>query len=52
MEELADVARRTLADNRYMVLGTVDPSGRPRVSPLWFSLVDHRVAYWLSSPES
>ncbi|MFL6108887.1 MAG: pyridoxamine 5'-phosphate oxidase family protein [Marmoricola sp.] len=52
MEELADVARRTLADNRYMVLGTVDPSGRPRVSPLWFSLIDHRVAYWLSSPES
>ncbi len=33
-----------------MVLGTVDPSGRPRVSPVWFSLVDHRDAYWLSSP--
>jgi hypothetical protein len=35
-----------------MVLGTVDPSGRPRVSPVWFSLVDHRVAYWLSSPDA
>jgi hypothetical protein len=33
-----------------MVLGTVDPSGRPRLSPVWFSLVDHRDAYWLSSP--
>lgn len=33
-----------------MVLGTVDPSGRPRVSPVWFSLVDHRDVYWLSSP--
>ena len=35
-----------------MVLGTVDPSGRPRVSPVWFSLVDHRDAYWLSSPDA
>jgi nitroimidazol reductase NimA-like FMN-containing flavoprotein (pyridoxamine 5'-phosphate oxidase superfamily) len=35
-----------------MVLGTVDPSGRPRVSPVWFSMVDHRDVYWLSSPEA
>lgn len=35
-----------------MVLGTVDPSGRPRVSPVWFSLVDHRDVFWLSSPEA
>jgi nitroimidazol reductase NimA-like FMN-containing flavoprotein (pyridoxamine 5'-phosphate oxidase superfamily) len=35
-----------------MVLGTVDPSGRPRVSPVWFTMVDHRDVYWLSSPES
>ena len=50
MTDLADLARTTLARNRFMVLGTVDPSGRPRVSPVWFSLVDHRDAYWLSSP--
>jgi uncharacterized pyridoxamine 5'-phosphate oxidase family protein len=50
MADLADLARTTLASNRFMVLGTVDPSGRPRVSPVWFSLVDHRDAYWLSSP--
>ncbi len=35
-----------------MVLGTVDPSGRARVSPVWFSLVDDRDVYWLSSPEA
>jgi nitroimidazol reductase NimA-like FMN-containing flavoprotein (pyridoxamine 5'-phosphate oxidase superfamily) len=52
MDDLADLARRTLASNRFMVLGTVDPSGRPRVSPVWFSLVDHRDAYWLSSPDA
>ena len=52
MVDLAALARTTLARNRFMVLGTVDPSGRPRVSPVWFSLVDHRDAYWLSSPEA
>ena len=52
MENLGDLARHTLASNRFMILGTVDPSGRPRVSPLWFSLVDHRRVYWLSSPDA
>jgi nitroimidazol reductase NimA-like FMN-containing flavoprotein (pyridoxamine 5'-phosphate oxidase superfamily) len=50
--ELRDRARQTLAGNRFLVLGTVDPSGRPRVSPVWFSMVDHRDVYWLSSPAS
>jgi nitroimidazol reductase NimA-like FMN-containing flavoprotein (pyridoxamine 5'-phosphate oxidase superfamily) len=50
--DLAELARTALARNRFMVLGTVDPSGRPRVSPVWFSLVDHRDAYWLSSPDA
>jgi nitroimidazol reductase NimA-like FMN-containing flavoprotein (pyridoxamine 5'-phosphate oxidase superfamily) len=52
MAGLAQLARTTLARNRFMVLGTVDPSGLARVSPVWFSLVDHRDAYWLSSPEA
>jgi nitroimidazol reductase NimA-like FMN-containing flavoprotein (pyridoxamine 5'-phosphate oxidase superfamily) len=52
MTDLAELARTTLASNRFMVLGTVDPSGRARVSPVWFSLVDHRDAYWLSSPDA
>jgi nitroimidazol reductase NimA-like FMN-containing flavoprotein (pyridoxamine 5'-phosphate oxidase superfamily) len=52
MADLAALARTTLARNRFMVLGTVDPSGRPRVSPVWFSLVDHQELYWLSSPDA
>lgn len=52
MADLAALARTTLARSRFMVLGTVDPSGRPRVSPVWFSLVDHRELFWLSSPQA
>jgi nitroimidazol reductase NimA-like FMN-containing flavoprotein (pyridoxamine 5'-phosphate oxidase superfamily) len=52
MADLAALARKTLARHRFLVLGTVDPSGRPRVSPVWFSLVDHTDAYWLSSPDA
>jgi nitroimidazol reductase NimA-like FMN-containing flavoprotein (pyridoxamine 5'-phosphate oxidase superfamily) len=49
--DLHDLARTTLSGNRFLVLGTVDPSGRARVSPVWFSMVGSDV-YWLSSPES
>ena len=52
MADLAELARAQLAANRFMVLGTLDPSGRPRVSPVWFSLVDQRDVYWLSSPDA
>lgn len=52
MADLAELARTTLARSRFMVLGTVDPTGRPRVSPVWFSLVDHSEVYWLSSPDA
>jgi nitroimidazol reductase NimA-like FMN-containing flavoprotein (pyridoxamine 5'-phosphate oxidase superfamily) len=52
MTDLDVAARRQLEANRFMVLGTVDPSGRARVSPVWFSLVDHRDVYWLSNPDA
>jgi hypothetical protein len=35
----------------YMVLGTVDESGRPWVSPVWFAPHEYREFFWVSSPE-
>jgi nitroimidazol reductase NimA-like FMN-containing flavoprotein (pyridoxamine 5'-phosphate oxidase superfamily) len=52
MTDLAAAARELLETSRFLVLGTVDPSGRPRVSPVWFTVVDHRTVYWLSSPDA
>lgn len=31
------MARRVLDSNRYMVLGTVEPDGGPRLSPVFFT---------------
>jgi nitroimidazol reductase NimA-like FMN-containing flavoprotein (pyridoxamine 5'-phosphate oxidase superfamily) len=48
-----DAEARDLIDTtRYMVLGTVDPDGRPRVSPVYFSPDGYTTVYWISSHES
>jgi nitroimidazol reductase NimA-like FMN-containing flavoprotein (pyridoxamine 5'-phosphate oxidase superfamily) len=52
MDELIDRATRVFATNRFLVLGTVDDDGRPRVSPVYFTHADHHDFYWVSSPES
>lgn len=50
--ELTAMARDVIATNRYFVLGTAHPDGRPRVSPVYFNHHEHRSFYWVSSPES
>jgi nitroimidazol reductase NimA-like FMN-containing flavoprotein (pyridoxamine 5'-phosphate oxidase superfamily) len=52
MDELKDRAIQVLAGNRFLVLGTIDDDGRPRVSPVYFTHADHHAFYWVSSPES
>ena len=43
---------RSIIDaNMYLVLGTVDASGRPWVSPVWFAPHEYREFFWVSSPE-
>lgn len=49
-EELNERARQTIDANHYMTLGTVDPDGRPRVSPVYFGHGGYRRFYWISSP--
>ena len=50
--ELAAMAREVVEANRYYVLGTAHPDGRPRVSPVYFTHHEYRAFYWVSSPDS
>ena len=52
MDELNSQGQDVLDTNRYVVLGTIDDDGRPRVSPVYFNHADYRDFYWVSSPES
>ena len=49
---LVAMARRILDDNLYMTLGTADGDGNPWVTPVFFTPVEHRDVYWVSSPDS
>lgn len=50
--DLPAVVRRALDNNGYMVLGTTEPDGTARVSPVFFNHRDARTFYWVSSPEA
>ena len=50
--DLAQRARTVLDTERYLVLGTVDPDGVPRVSPVFFTHDGYRDVYWVSRPET
>ena len=46
--ELAAMAREVIDSNPYLVLGTVDEDGVPRVSPVFFGQDGYRDFYWVS----
>lgn len=50
--ELADAGRRILDTNGYLTLVTVDPDGRPRPTPVYFSPHQYASLYWISKPEA
>ena len=48
--ELDAMARRVIDANHYMTLGTVDPDGAPRLSPVYYTAARYCDFYWLSTP--
>ncbi len=52
MTDLQDRVRTVLGANRYLVLGTVQPDGSPRVSPVYFTADGEDTFFWVSSPKA
>ena len=50
--DLAQRARTVLDTERYLVVGTVDPDGVPRLSPVFFTHDRYRDLYWVSRPDT
>jgi hypothetical protein len=50
--DLDAMARRVIDANHYMTLGTQDPDGRPRLSPVFYTAARYTDFYWLSSPDA
>ena len=48
--DLDAMARRVIDANHYMTVATVDPSGEPRLSPVYYTAARYADFYWLSSP--
>jgi Pyridoxamine 5'-phosphate oxidase len=51
-DDLDRIARAIIDGNRYLVLGTADPSGRPWMSPVYYAPSGYAELYWVSSPEA
>ncbi len=50
--DLGAMGREVLDENRYIDLGTIDPDGRPRVSPVYFTPHRYEDLYWVSHPDT
>ncbi|MEU9844396.1 pyridoxamine 5'-phosphate oxidase family protein [Actinomadura sp. NPDC048032] len=51
-EDLDELARAVIDENRYMTLGTSEADHRPRLSPVYFTHAGYRTFYWVSSPDA
>ena len=47
--DLDAVARAIVDDNRYMVLGSADASGKPWATPVYYAADGYRDFYWVSA---
>jgi nitroimidazol reductase NimA-like FMN-containing flavoprotein (pyridoxamine 5'-phosphate oxidase superfamily) len=48
-EDLNAIARAIVEDNRYMVLGTADASGKPWATPVYYAAEGYRDFAWVSA---
>lgn len=51
MPDRAEIARQLITDNFYLSLGTADASGRPWVTPVFFTPDGYSHFYWVSAPD-
>ena len=47
-----ELVKTIIDSNRYMALGTIDQTGQPWVSPVWFATEDYRSFHWVCSPDA
>jgi nitroimidazol reductase NimA-like FMN-containing flavoprotein (pyridoxamine 5'-phosphate oxidase superfamily) len=52
VNDAASTARRIVEDNRYVVLATVDATGAPWATPVWFAHRDLELFLWVSAPDT
>jgi hypothetical protein len=50
--DLDALARQVIEVNEYLTLGTLDPDGRPRLSPVYYTPARYADLYWVSSPDA
>ncbi len=51
-DRLAARLREVVDRHHFMVLGTAEDDGTPRLSPVYFNHDEYRTIFWVSSPES
>ncbi len=52
MTDLTETAGRILSSHRYAVLATVDPTGAPWATPVWFAHRGLDTLVWVSYPDA
>jgi hypothetical protein len=50
--DLDELARQVIDGNQYLTLGTTDPDGRPRLSPVYYTPARYTELYWVSAPDA
>jgi pyridoxine/pyridoxamine 5'-phosphate oxidase len=49
---LGEIAKRIIAQNRYLTLATVNAQGHPWASPVYFSTYGYAEFYWMSQNDA